>query len=38
MTKTHEFHKWMARIQNQYYAQDNLMAIAFKRLEANEEV
>jgi len=38
MTKTHAFHKWMQHIQSQYYAQDNLMAVAFKRLEDYEKV
>ena len=35
---TQEFNEWMARIGNIHYADDNLMAKAFKIIDENEEI
>lgn len=35
---TQEFNKWMAKIGNIHYANDNLMAKAFKIIEEYEEI
>jgi len=32
----HEFNEWMFKIKNIHYADDNLMAKAFERLERNK--
>jgi hypothetical protein len=35
---THEFNEWMAKIGNVHYADDNLMAKAFKIIDEYEEI
>ena len=35
---TKEFNEWMASIGNIYYADNELMSLAFEKLESNEEI
>ena len=35
---TKEFNEWMASIGNIYYADNELMSLAFEKLESNEKI